>query len=404
MPPGDRPKLSPDDYACLAAWIKEGAQNAPELDLDGYVLWWISRDLQSVPKEDLPYVRYINFEEGYREDPNSDRAFVAKKREGLEFALPKFRRGAGVPKVHQVDSSVALFRIDLRKLGWERHPYPPVDKSMYDLSLYDLILLEYPYGELPLSFVNQFPTLHTFLENAKQARPVLYLRGDWLLAALNTTPLLEDFFAVLKPGDAPKPGPQWPGPPPLRRAGRLPIYPIDSLSARNVPPTTEKELDEFDVKVALIRFRDKERTPLSHITDKDKLDYDFYATKKAWVEFYRCDNDQKFYPLPKKDIEQNWAILDEKKSYNSAALRWADGFTLGTDPGRVETNHIIVFALDYRDIGKFPTSTTTVPGSRLQAPGVRDRIFHDWYRFPPKVDRWPIFIKRTFTFDVREAE
>ena len=58
-----------------------------------------------------------------------------------------------------------------------------------DLNYFDLLLLDYPYGiwsEKSRAFTD---LVDEFLVPAKQVRPIVYVRTDWLVNAAMTSPL-----------------------------------------------------------------------------------------------------------------------------------------------------------------------------------------------------------------------
>jgi hypothetical protein len=63
------------------------------------------------------------------------------------------------------------------------------------LNVFDLILLEYPYGVwVPTSYSS---AVILFLKEMKSVRPVPYVRGDWFLEAITHPPLYPELVALL---------------------------------------------------------------------------------------------------------------------------------------------------------------------------------------------------------------
>jgi hypothetical protein len=192
MPPGRLPKLSAAELAQLRDWIKDGAPAfPPEVGRD-YLLRRLVEDFGRLPKESKPHVRYLSLNH-----LTPDQA--ARQASALRAVLGQLSRG-GKPLSEPVaaDPTHTLLRIDLRDLGWDRRPF-----EKQTLNLFDLLLLEYPYGVLlnrPSS-----AELAEFLRQTRPVRPIPYLRVDWLVRAVLTEPMHGDFLTALerKAGPAP---------------------------------------------------------------------------------------------------------------------------------------------------------------------------------------------------------
>ena len=159
---------------------------------------------------------------------------------------------AGVPvNLEPVDSAATLYRIDLAKLGWRTGDYffrmeRRVAVKPYPLRPFDLLLLEYPDGALrPADGSALTKRLEPFLAAENQVRPVPYLRGDWLTAALvrdgKPTPLATDLASFLAPNRKSGDGPRvFGGAGPLILAkpagGRTPIPPLSGWYTGDVTP------------------------------------------------------------------------------------------------------------------------------------------------------------------------
>ena len=68
------------------------------------------------------------------------------------------------------------------------------------LNVMDAILLSYPYGANP-DHSKTFPELEKgFLGTASQIRPIVYVRGDWLVGAMLHEPVDPDLRLAELPG------------------------------------------------------------------------------------------------------------------------------------------------------------------------------------------------------------
>ena len=89
--------------------------------------------------------------------------------------------------------------VDIRKLGWDQQPFErPQDEEMLPstVNLFDLALLEYPYGILYEDSETFDRLKEEFLVPAGQVRPIPYLRADWFVSTATQPPLYEDFFQM----------------------------------------------------------------------------------------------------------------------------------------------------------------------------------------------------------------
>jgi hypothetical protein len=191
MPPGRLPKVSADEVALLRDWIKDGAAIPSEAGQD-YLLRLLVADLGRVPRESQPHVRYLSLN---HLDPDRSAQQVGALRAVLGHLSAAEKPSPPVT----VGPANGLLRIDLRDLGWDRKAF-----EGQPLKLFDLLLLEYPYGVLPHT---PLPAgLAEFLRQTGQVRPIPYVRADWLVRAVLTEPVHGDFLTLLKAkgGAAPK--------------------------------------------------------------------------------------------------------------------------------------------------------------------------------------------------------
>jgi hypothetical protein len=216
MPPGNCRKVPEEELAFLKEWIQAGAEALPSTHEEPYVLWSIVRDLRSRTDEQKRSIRYLSL--NHLLAPDRTLGNLAEQRENLELVFRELvPQGKQPPNLLSlsIEPTNTVFRIDLKDLGWDRHPYSQADKRWRNLNLFDLILLEYPHGRLP-THSPFYPELLQFLlvvQEAGQVRPIPYLRGDWVAEAIRPprSPLRVDFLHVLdKPirGDSPRPDPE----------------------------------------------------------------------------------------------------------------------------------------------------------------------------------------------------
>ncbi len=211
MPPpgGGRNRLAPEEVAAVKAWIEEGAPPlepfvaAPaEQRGEEYVLGVILKDVRALKdagKQPERY-RYFSFNHLLAQDVTAE--VLEANRQALTLIvnhlslLPTFERPEAIEKTNTV------FRLDICKLGWDRQPFKRIDKATNKelgpstLSIFDLVLLEYPYGAFLEGSETYQNLLAEFLEPAHQVAPVPYLRGDWFINSAGRPPLYEDLLQL----------------------------------------------------------------------------------------------------------------------------------------------------------------------------------------------------------------
>jgi hypothetical protein len=220
VPPSD-PATTPDAPPDTDA----GAPALPGDRGESYVLRSIVRDLRTLTAEQKRSARYLSLNHLLARE--STAGGLEWRRKALHAVLRHLvPEGKQPSDLRLVEPTGTVFRIDLRDLGWDRLAYP-----WNHLNLFDLALLEYPHGRLPIAspFYND---LFAFLQAAGQVRPVPYVRADWLIREVLRDPLHRDFLAALgKPLDSK---------PPEVAESRL--RPLHSFAlAANIPPPRADE-------------------------------------------------------------------------------------------------------------------------------------------------------------------
>ena len=255
MPPGNRAGPSGEQIEVLTKWVQAGAPAFPLAFDEQYTLTAIADDIdrangQGTDRTAGLGLRYVSFADRIRDDgPLPD--LVTEERQ-LNAALSA--TAGGPVNLEPVDSAATLYRIDLTKLGWRTGDFfwrmeRRIAVKPYPLRPFDLLLLEYPDGALrPADGSTLAKRLDPFLAAENQVRPVPYLRGDWLTAALvrdgKPTPLATDLASLSAPNRTSGAGPPVPrmfgstGPfVGLKPAGgRTPIPPLSGWYTGNVTP------------------------------------------------------------------------------------------------------------------------------------------------------------------------
>lgn len=199
MPPGPAnqyPRLTPAECQALRDWIDAGA---PPCLGDDYVLTAVLNDVRNLPADHRPHVRYFSLnhllaEERTRKELNSQSDLLAR----VVRHLSAQEKG----RLTSVDPTGTIFRLDLRDAGWDGTPFDVYDDNKKriggsDVNLFDLLLLEYPYGAIPASSEPFELLAEEYFWRARPVRPIAYVRGDWFLARITEQPLARDFLKLL---------------------------------------------------------------------------------------------------------------------------------------------------------------------------------------------------------------
>lgn len=198
MPPGTRKRPTADERKVLKDWIAAGAPSFPAEFDDGFTVQSMLDDLRRQKDGDAQHLRYFTLAHLVR-DADPFKLNLQRVEDELSAALcaldatsPKDRR-----VIAPVGDTATLYRFDVRALDWDNRElfFRPVSKgtspSVYDLTAYDLLLFEYPHASAP------DPQLRDYLTQAKLARPVPFLRADWVSRALaKDSPLAEDLRSL----------------------------------------------------------------------------------------------------------------------------------------------------------------------------------------------------------------
>jgi hypothetical protein len=261
MPPGGRPRPTPAELVALKEWVKAQAPRFPPAFDDHTTLEVMLDDWAAQPQDDRPHLRYLSFANLVREGRAHD---LAETESRLQKAL---LAGSGklVAPPEPVDDTATLFRLDLRKLGWNAIDlFVRVEKDQprdntYPIIPYDLILLEDPHTDTGLVGEKDALAvrLKEFLKTTDQLRPVPFLRGEWVAEVLGPgKPLTADLRSLVDLAAArAKRSPPPCGPPahPFARAKPLEfeattLPPLASWYTGDVTPHN----DPFGLKVEVV--------------------------------------------------------------------------------------------------------------------------------------------------------
>lgn len=159
-----------------------------------YVLGSILADVRGLGAGNGRFARYFSL--NHLLIAGAERDELDRQRKALAEAIGDLGGARGPDPLRAIEPTRTVFRVDLRPLGWDEQPYrvmrgqEPGDRSTIDR--FDLVLLEYPYGEAP-DHSGAFTGLaEEYLPHADLVRPIPYVRSDWFVAAVTRPPLRED--------------------------------------------------------------------------------------------------------------------------------------------------------------------------------------------------------------------
>jgi serine/threonine-protein kinase len=215
MPGEGQPRLGSEDIEAIRGWITAGAppfpadvarpgENAKDPTFKGvvgvhYVLTKILEHIRRLADQDRSSVRYFSINHLLvrgvtREELDLHRDALAKAVNHLSWERRLVRPEA-------IDRPVnTVFAVDIRKLGWHKQLFERIRAQKTvgrsTLNLFDLALLEYPYGTI-------YPDSDTFNRLAEEylipaglVRPIAYVRADWFVSIATQPPLYEDFLRL----------------------------------------------------------------------------------------------------------------------------------------------------------------------------------------------------------------
>jgi hypothetical protein len=198
MPPTGQPRPTKAQRDTLRDWIAAGAPEEPPpppaiVTGEAYILGEIARDWDA---NKSPLARYVTLDHLLIGPGGPKR--LADGRKELQRIVAQFTK-AGKPafKLTAIDRQQSVFRLDLDALGWDVKPFKDSD-----LNAFDLLLLDYPYGFVPLK-EPKFARVVPMLRATKPVRPLTHVRGDWLAAVLTDDQvrerdLCEEVWALVK--------------------------------------------------------------------------------------------------------------------------------------------------------------------------------------------------------------
>lgn len=212
MPESPRPPLSTTEVEAVRKWIangakpfpqdvsetESGADNEPTTADPEYVLKQILNHLNGVSREDRKFIRYFSSHHLIIAGATSEE--LRQNEHALSKAINHLSWQPTLVQPTAVNDIRSIFAVDIRGLGWHEKPFRSVSPSgrriAEDFDIFDMILIDYPYG-IALEGSETFDRLNEiYLEPAGLIRPVPFVRIDWLVSAATLPPLYEDILQL----------------------------------------------------------------------------------------------------------------------------------------------------------------------------------------------------------------
>lgn len=200
MPPGNLPKLSQSETTLLREWITDGAGAYPSQFRDEFAWNVIADDAAKLPPADLSVTRYLTMHHLAGDDQKG----FSDTRAGLLSKIRKLLRNND-KTLQAVDPTAMVFRLNLREAGWNAMPFVELDStsklrpnSKINTDIFDLFLLDYPFGRFPVGTPVGDRLAERFVDKAKMIRPIPFVHADWFVHLLTGTELGGEVARLLK--------------------------------------------------------------------------------------------------------------------------------------------------------------------------------------------------------------
>lgn len=386
MPPGTHDKPTAEERAVIKEWINADAASFPRQFDDAYVLSSIAADIKRLPQAERPHVRYFTLHNVVADDPLK----IAGPRDALFQAIGDHSKVKDKPGV--ADPFQMVYRIDLRNTGWDLQPFKgrrvedkkvfPVDSKV---NLFDVILLEYPFGILDAKSPDFQKIAKLFLEPAGQVVPITHVRADWFADTFAKSPVATELRGAL---DLPAPPPRNPladRPLPDTRRKATAMAPLDATTIGDVnAPSAEIDLI-FEIgyprNTSGSGFR-----PNKAFKSGDQISVHLRSTKTVFIEIVWTEETGRCSFLKVKEL----VGAGDDKYFEE----YADKSPLRVEATRPGVNKFTIFA----------SETDFPPGEVLSTKQLNYRVIHPFYPLPgvtTKFDHDPAkVVKKTIEFTI----
>ena len=203
-----RDALTRSEVEAIRKWISAGAPDFPDdvatptepdetslANLVGmdYVLQQITEFVTATPREDRPYLRFFSSNHLLASGATAEE--LRLHHQALAKAINHLSMQPVIVRPEVIDEGVAtVFAVDIRRLGWNQRPYRSTDGEVSNINLYDLVLLEYPYGVVYEDSEHFEQLWDSYLSQTGLVRPIPFVRIDWFVSVATQFPLYEDLL------------------------------------------------------------------------------------------------------------------------------------------------------------------------------------------------------------------
>jgi serine/threonine protein kinase len=202
-----------------------------------YILKAILDDARSLKKSERATARYFSINHLLAAGAGSD--VLDLHRDALARCLARLSRTREPAPPRAIEPTRTVFHMDLRSVGWDDHPFERIAtvegkevKESSPLNRYDLFLLEYPYGIVPISSESFDRCTQEFLGEANPVRPIPYLRADWFVNLAVQSSIKDEFLRSGRDSGAPAVGRPMPSGPEIEVSRRFLETPLSPTAAR----------------------------------------------------------------------------------------------------------------------------------------------------------------------------
>ena len=215
MPELPMEALSQSQIETVRQWIEAGAPEFPadveppkETNTDvalknvvgaEYVLTQITDFIEKQARDDRPYYRF--FSSNHLLMSGATKEELKEQHQALAKAINHLTMQPKIVRPTIVDEGVeTIFAVDIRKLGWQQKLLTEVEGEREvrksNMDLFDLVLLEYPYGIVFEDSTIYDQLWERFIDPSNMVRPVPFVRIDWFVSTATQFPLYEDLLQI----------------------------------------------------------------------------------------------------------------------------------------------------------------------------------------------------------------
>jgi len=157
-----------------------------------YVLGSILNDVRKLNREERRNARYFSL--AHLVVAGITKQDLQRHREALAKALNHLHWERELVQPTPIDAEQTVFRIDLRRIGWDTAVLKPKRGNAAPLNVFDLVLLEYPYGTIKTQSSTYNSLLREYLAVANPVRPIPCVNADWFVSMATQPPLYHELL------------------------------------------------------------------------------------------------------------------------------------------------------------------------------------------------------------------